>query len=545
MSEYPAGLSFTVLEENGELRACYTPSEHVHPPTVISVKEQLAAEGYGGCIIHDNALNNFTRLCFSAAQPVEDAIGQCIDGTFDLVVERDLMLAWLTMTPPQGGKSRVEDVRKLMQKQNIIHGVQTAALEAALATHACKNVMIAQGDEPGEGTPAVFETLFDKEMEKTEKDREEDAHAVVQLRDISRLKLVHPGDLLMRRHPPVPGKNGMNVLGEVVMARSLPDVRFTDNLLGADVHPEDEYLLVATAGGMTSVLACGVSVNPVLDVENVDMETGNIRFEGTLNVAGDIRSGMCIKVTGDVVVKGAVEAAEIIADGNVMVQGGIIGRSEGRPGVDALPATTARIICGGSLQALFADSAHLDARDSIVIKRQANHCELRAGKTIFLGEGGPRGGYLMGGVILATDLVECNVLGSDAGIKTRVHVGLDPYLDEELTKKKQAVQKKMTELDRVLQLQRHLQQNPQKDKDGLGGKIENTRLQLTADIEASNVELATLAEQLKTVDQARIVVHRALHFGSEVHVGQQVLQVGDDMGSSVIRLKEGEIVIDH
>lgn len=541
-SEHPAGLSFTVNEETGELRAFYTPSEAVFPPTVLAVNEQLAAEGYGGCVIYSKALDTFIRFCSGAAQTVEEVIGQCIDGTFDLVVERDLMSAWLAMTPPQGGKSRVEDVREAMQKQNIIHGIQTQALEDALASHSCKNVMIAQGDAPGDGTPAIFETLFDKEKEE---DVEEDENAVVQLRDISLLKLVHPGDLLMRRHPPVPGKNGINVRGEVVLARGPAEVRFVENLLGAAVHPEDENLLVATAGGMTSVLACGVSVNPVLDVENVDMETGNIRFEGTLNVAGDIRSGMCIKVTGDVIVKGAVEAAEIIADGNVMVQGGVIGRSEGRPGVDALSVTTARIICGGTVQALFAESAHLDARDSIVIKRQANHCELRAGKTVFLGEGGPRGGYLMGGVIQATDLVECNALGSDTGIKTRVYVGLDPYLDEELTKKKQALQKKTNELDRVLQLQRHLQQNPQKDKDGLGAKIENTRLQLATDIEASNVELAALSEQLKTVDQARIVVHRALHFGTEVHVGHQVMQVGDDMGSAVVRLKEGEIVIER
>lgn len=150
-------------------------------------------------------------------------------------------------------------------------------------------------------------------------------------------------------------------------------------------------LLVATLAGQAVVVKRGVRVNPVIDVANVDLETGSIKFEGTLNVAGDIRAGMKVEVTGDVVVKGCIEAAEIIAGGSVSVVGGIIGHSEARaPGAHTLPDNTARIRCGTFFRALFAESAHIEANETIIIDREANHCELMAGKDILVGKLGAR-----------------------------------------------------------------------------------------------------------------------------------------------------------
>ena len=529
------------------MHAGFDPTGGPAPPDFATIRRRLVADGYGEYFLDEQALADFVRCCGEAAQLVERVIGQRRDGEFQVTVTDDLMAAHLTLIPPQGGKSAGPRVSDALRDAGIVYGIQQDALDAALAAGHCEHLLIAKGDPPQDGVATGFESVFAGQAEtEAEAEAAIDEHAVIKLTDLSRLLLVHPHDPLMRRHPPVPGKSGINIRNEEVLPNPLDDEPFAAGLQGAAPDPQDPDLLVATLAGQPVVVGNGVKVNPVLDVANVDLETGNISFEGTLNVAGDIRSGMRVNVTGDVMVKGTVEAAAITSGGNVVVGGGIIGRTEGRAGAfQALPADTARIRCSGTLQALFAENAHLEAGDSILMGREASHCELMARKGIFIGKPGAKGGHLVGGTAQATERVECAVLGSAAGGKTRVKVGVDPYLDEVILGKRQLVKNKIADLDRVLLLQQYLKQNPHKDQGGIGEKTANTRLQLLGEIAALNGELDRLGAQQETVEQARVKVHKAIYFGSEIHFGRKVLQVQDDLGAATVRLQDGEIVIDH
>lgn len=536
-------LTILVAEENGDLKARFDPTVGLAPPDLVALHERLMLDGCSECLLDQQAIDEFLALCATTAKVLERKIGQRRDGSFVLEVERDLMSVYLTLVPPQGGKPAGPAVIDALREKGVVFGIHHAVLDEALAAGQCKNLLIAEGIPDEDGTPVRFERLF---VEGVQAVGAEDENANIKMTDIGRLPLVHPGDLLMRRHPAIPGKNGTNVLNEPVLPRACSDDPFDSDLSGAAPSAEDPDLLVATLAGQAVVVKRGVRVNPVIDVANVDLETGSIKFEGTLNVAGDIRAGMKVEVTGDVVVKGCIEAAEIIAGGSVSVVGGIIGRSEARaPGAHALPDNTARIRCGTFLKALFAESAHIEAMETITIDREANHCELMAGKDVLIGKLGARGGQLVGGVVQAKERVECTVLGSPATVATRVQVGLDPYLDEEILTKKRLLQQKSAELERVLQLQEHLQRNPQKDKDGLGSKVENTRAQLMAAVVELNEVLAQMAEQQVTTEEACIVTRKALHFGCELRVGRQVLQAPDDYGAVTVRLKEGEITIER
>lgn len=541
MDQSSQSLIFSLSDDSGELHASFDPTGGAAPPDFATFRERLVADGYGEYFLDEPALADFLRCCGAASQLVERVIGQRRDGEFQVTVTDDLMAAHLTLIPPLGGKSAVPAVGDALRAAGIVYGIQQDALDAALAAGHCEHLLIAKGDPPQEGVATGFESVFAGQAEAAI-----DEHAVIKLTDLSHLLLVHPHDPLMRRHPPVPGKDGINIRNEVVPPEPLDDEPFAADLQGAAPDPEDPDLLVATLAGQPVVVGNGVKVNPVLDVANVDLETGNISFEGTLNVAGDIRSGMRVNVTGDVMVMGTVEAADITSGGNVVVGGGIIGRTEGRAGTfQALPADTARIRCSGTLQALFAENAHLEAGDSIRIGREASHCELMARKGIFIGKPGAKGGHLVGGTAQATEQVECVVLGSAAGGKTRVKVGVDPYLDEVILGKRQRVQNKVADLDRVLLLQQYLKQNPHKDQGGIGEKTAKTRLQLLGEIAALNEELDRLGAQQETVQQARVKVHKAIYFGSEIHFGRKVLQVQDDLGAATVRLQDGEIVVDH
>jgi uncharacterized protein (DUF342 family) len=542
MEELNIPPSLISLDENtGELRARFDPAEGMPAPDLALLRQMLADKGWGNLYFDDNAAIAFIADCRKAAEPLETVVGARRDGEFSLSIDADLMTAWLTLVPPQGGKAvTLEELGAGIQEQGIVHGVRRNRIDEALVAGQCERIAIAEGDPVQEGRPTGFETLFDRQQEDTAEENDLDR---VKYNDLCHILLVKPGDKLMRRIPPVSGKNGANVKGQEVLAKLTPDLPFAADLQGAAPAQHNPDLLVATLGGQPLLRDRGVMVNPVLDVVDVDLSTGSLTFEGTLRVGGDIKSGMRIKVSGDVVVNGAVEAAEIVAGGNVAIRGGVVGHPDSRPGATSLPDTTARIFAEGSVQALFMENAHIEAGKSILIDRSARQCELLAREEVVVGKPGIKNGQIVGGRTQATVRVATPVLGSATGIKTYVQVGLDPYLEQQLVDKEKQLQRKYDEVDRVIKLQTYFKQNPAKGEGGVAEKVEATRRQLLADIDTLNVELKELHSKVELAADGRVAVSNSIYYGTEVRVGHLGWQAPDDMGGAVIKLESGKISV--
>lgn len=381
LSSYPLILSLD--DESGKLHARFTPTSGVSPPDAAVLRQALNERGWANCYLDTKAIDGFIASCGNPQLRAEAIIGERRDGEFSLTVDSDLMTAWLMLVPPQGGHAVTrETVEEAVRQEGIVYGIAHRKIDAAFAAGHCERIAIAYGDLPGEGTPTRFETLFDKVEQPTE----DKALERIKYADLCHLLLIQPGDKLMRRYPPIPGKDGTNIKGQPILPQPTPDVPFRWDLQGAAPDQGNPNLLVATAGGQPTALEDGVTVNPMIEVSEVGLNSGSIEFEGTLHVGGDIKAGMHVKVTGDVIVNGAVEAAHIQAGGNVAVRGGIVGHPDTRPGSHALPETTARIICGGSIQALFMENVHVEAGKSILIGRSTLQCELIAGEEVVVGK---------------------------------------------------------------------------------------------------------------------------------------------------------------
>ena len=533
------GLSFSLNEETGDLHARYDPAGTVSAPDSATVRQALRDDGWDALAIDEKALAGFVLRCRSVLEVSEQIVGTRHDGEFALVLDDDLMAARLTVVAAQGGKPVSEaQVLDAVRDQGIVHGLLGQQINAALTAGHCEALVIAQGDPPIEGTPARFECLF---MELQNEEAALDENALIKYSDLSHLLLVHPGDRLMQRLAPIAGTNGTDIKGRPVLAIAIPDLPFGD-LQGAAPDSNDPNLLRATLAGQPVLVDHGVIVNPVIEVTDVDLSTGNIDFEGTIRVNGDVKSGMRIKVAGDVYVTGTVEAAHITAGGNVAVQGGIIGHADTHASAQSLPASTARIMCQGSVQALFMEHVHVEAGVAILIDRSASQCELIAKDEIIVGKEGSKISQIIGGLSQASVLVRASVLGSSTGTKTQVQVGSDPFLEEQLQHKERLRQQKYDELDRILKLMIYFQHNPTKAAGGVGAKVEATRIQLLGEVNALSDEIKQLSDQTALMDKGRVEAGKTIYYGVEVRVCQQVWQAPDDMGGAVIRIDDGTIV---
>jgi uncharacterized protein (DUF342 family) len=346
----------------------------------------------------------------------------------------------------------------------------------------------------------------------------------------------------MRRTPPLPGVDGSTVLGEPILPNELPDTPFASDLSGAAVDPEDPLLLRATIAGTPTLVSHGVQVNPLVEVDAVNLSTGNIHFEGSLLVRGDIAATMEVHVTGDVMVNGTMEAALVEAGGNVTVKGGIIGLAEALQDATAA-ARTARVVCGGALRAKFIENAVISAGKDVDVEREIRQSSIAAGGSVNVGPPNTQQSAITGGQTRAMQAVRAGTIGSPSGIPTLVQAGLDPHADikrSALARKRQKMHEEKSKLEQLLMF---LKANPQRAPGDVADRARNTHVKLSQDLLALDAEEAQLVLDLQPLASATIQAARRFCGGATIQVGNKVQEFLEDQIGGKAAVEEGQIVI--
>lgn len=520
-------LKITLEQSDNTLRAWYEPDEDAAAPDRMALTSLLQEMGWDKARLDEKGIGAFLLACHRAEGPVDAIIGEAVDGYFELEVDPDELAVRLTLHPPQAGRPVTPvDVRTALAGRGVKLPVDESALDRAFSVGRCHDLPIVIGTPPLQGIAAKFVNLLDKRRE------EADEHARIDLRDLGNLLLVQPGTPLMRRIPAVPGTAGQDVYGRVLAAPEAADTPFDDKVTGAAPDAQDPNLLVAVVAGLPSVRRRGVSVNQVVNVEAVDMHSGNIDFDGTLRVSGDIRTGMTVRVAGDVIVSGTIEAAHVECGGNVMVSGGIIGKSDGPHD----PNVVARIECKGAVQARFIESAVVEAGGSVVVESGIRLSDVAAGDVIQAGDPATGSGSIVGGRLRAWEAVRTGTLGAPAGTATVVHVGLNPYSDAEKAELEAERQRKEEEQAKVQQVITFITKNPERANAELREKVRATLFKNSQDLLEIDKRLATLVEELQPRPDAAVVIGKRLYGGVSITIGQKTMKVMEDMPGAELRI---------
>ncbi len=537
------GLQVRLEEGTRQLRALFAATAGRLPPDRAGLEDVLAGCGWAEAKLDSTAISAFLSQCQRAAEgapPVEALIGELTDGYFELSVSSDGLSVRLNLLPPQGGRAVTrDDIRTALAERGVVAEPDREALRGAVEAGLCDGLEIAAGRAPQSGTPARFDSLLAPRKPLAP----EDESGRIDLRDLGNLLLVNPGTPLMRRIPARQGLDGIDVFGKAVAAVPAADPPFADGLTGVAPDPADPEVLLAAISGSPVLSAQGVSVNPVVDVEAVDMHSGNVSFDGTLRVSGDIKTGMTVRVSGDVIVSGTVEAAHVEAGGNVVVKGGIIGKAEGSHQGGDSAAALARVRCKGSLHARFIESAVVEAGTDIAVESGIRQSEVAAGHSIVAGSPKTGQGNITGGRCRARLAVRTATLGASAGTATIVQVGTNPYAEAEKAEVEARRRQLETEQGKVQQLVSFFAKNPEKAVGDLREKARATLFKLTRDAIELDARLAKLAEQLHPSPEAVIEVSRRIHGGVSVQIGQKSMKIMEDKPGGQIRVIEDRIAL--
>ncbi len=338
-----------------------------------------------------------------------------------LVVSGDRMEAYLYRARCDSGFFPDADcVRELLVKNNISRISLPVPFPESPGW-----ILVARGEAPVHGSSR--RTRFFRE-ELNENGKKPLDRARIDHRERGFVKQIRRGEPIFEQLPPEAPRDGVDVFGQKIQGEmeNFPGFQPGANL---EIDSGRPAVWVATIDGCLSVQHDTVDVLELLSIEgDVDLNTGNIRYHGSVRVAGGIRPGMIVNAGGDIMVGGEIEQAELRCGGSLYVAGGIIGKGK------------RKITAGHMVVAAFIQNSNVYAGGDVLVSRYIVNSMIFSGDSIQVG---PDPGRIISGIVVAGHGIEAVEAGNSSASFTILRAGLGNELHERL----EAARAKTDELD--------------------------------------------------------------------------------------------------
>ncbi|WP_166237721.1 flagellar assembly protein A [Paenibacillus turpanensis] len=217
------------------------------------------------------------------------------------------------------------DIEQKLRQLGVVFGIQHDEIGKACMATVPGQFIIAAGKAPEAGSHGEFKSLLDTTTRKSSPKEREDG--TVDFREIKEFPSVDKGSVIGMILPPVPGKPGTAVTGAEIVADPVQELRFVE---GKGVSLIDSgSKIVALQAGMPQIQQKGqiltVSIVPKLvHGGDVDLASGNIHFQGDVEITGSVQDGMTVDALGNVTIQGNSNMATVSATQSIIVRSNII-----------------------------------------------------------------------------------------------------------------------------------------------------------------------------------------------------------------------------
>ena len=440
-------------------------------------------------------------------------------------ISRDKMKATIKYDTRSGTKlPTFEMVMEELNNKGVKFGIDEDEIKHGIESLA--PFVAANGQPPIAGENAYI----DKKFDLSAKGRPVvDEYDKVDYKNMNLFVLVEANQTLAIRVPQTKGKPGKNVFGEVVPAQNGRPIPMPT---GKNTRVLGENQLIATINGQIVTDGNRISVDPRLEIKgSVGVATGDIDFDGSVFVQGDVKQGFKVVATGDIEIKGNVSGGEVTGR-SIIISGGITGANRGK------------VQAENDVRAAFAENAVIEAGRDIYIADVCLHSTLRAGKKINV-EG--KGGKIIGGLTVSGEEVNAREIGNDAFVITRVSVGVDPNLQKEyheVCKSYKEGKKKLLHITQTLNTLAKIDMSklPQERLDQINA-ITRSQFPIAGQLKRDEQKILELEEKLAEMKNGKIRVDDIIYPGSRLSVNSVVKNVNEEYRHCTMYLNEGEIAL--
>ena len=457
--------------------------------------------------------------------------GRHLAAGISVELAKDEMSAYITIHPPKKGAAPpvLQDVMDVLDQAGVVYGIDQQGIQRTLALRDYdKPIPVAAGRKPLFGQAHRIQYHFNINRGKPYLEME---FGRINLKELNFIDNRKEGELLAELVPPVAAVSGMKVTGEIIQAEI--DSEMEQLKPGMNVLlSEDGTKLLARCDGNVRILNGKVIVEPLIFVKNVNFETGNLRFDGSVVIEGSIADGFIVEAGGDIQVGSSVGKATLKAGGSILLKTGINGNGKGV------------IECGCDLFAKYIESSTVNCQGNILVEEAIMHSQVIASRHCVLNGGRSE--------VIASDLVVggsfwCKKMGNFNEAETHLAIGVDPVLLLDFRTTGKNIDTRQKEHDKI-ELQ--LDQLGKLVKEGRADdRILKAQLQLQESLSTLVAELATLKsrfpglrERIAASRQSIVVVEETMFKGVVVTFGTMEYRVPDaGVRKMILKAREGLI----
>jgi uncharacterized protein len=449
-------------------------------------------------------------------QSASEDLKSPVDASMDIIISDDEQAAYLGIRPPENGGQDLTDAAMIaeLSKRHVTNGIKTDAV-SLLAEKPVYNIMtlVAQGTLPVQGTEAslAFHLSLDREIKP--KERED---GTVDYRNLGLIESVIVGQPLCTLTPAVKGIPGKTVTGKIILPEP---VRNFGLPIGKNTKmSEDRLVLQAAINGCVEYQNGKVHVYNIFTVNgDVCLNTGNVDFDGSVVVNGDVEAGFTVKAAGNINIVGNVEGAVLEAGGDIRIIAGLVGQNRGRA------------ICGGNFKALFVENAEIVAKGDVTAD-VFMLSQVRCGGSL-VADG--RKGAIIGGSFIVGKDVKALMVGTQSGIATTFELGVDPTINERIkyvNDRSKALNLEMVKLNQIIQLLNPLKTAGKltQDKVEMLDKAILTQQNDAAELNDLKAEHESLMSRTKQ-SCSQFTCKRELYLGTKITISQVSYVVPSDV----------------
>lgn len=440
-------------------------------------------------------------------------------------ISRDKMKVTIKYNTKEG--SRLPSVQMIMDalaENNVTYGIDEEAIKEGVES--LMPFVAANGTPPIPGENAYIDRKFDLGVKGRPVVDEYDR---VDYKDLNLFVLVKKNDTLAIRIPQTQGKPGTNVFGEKVPAQNGRPIPMPD---GKNTQVVGENQLIATINGQIVDTGTKISVDPRFIVKgSVGVATGDIDFDGSVEIAGDVKQGFNVKATGDIEIKGNVNGAEVTGR-SVIIGGGITGVNRGK------------VYAQNDVRCAFTENAIVEAGRDIYVADVALHSTLRAGKKIMVED---KHGQITGGLTVAGEEVRAKIIGNQAYVVTRVSVGVDPNLQKEyhdVCKSYKEGKKRLLQITQTLNTLGKIDISKlPPERVAQINALTRSQFPLAGQIKRDEKKILELEAMLAEMKNGKVKVSDTIYPGTRLSINSVVKNIQEDYKHCTMTLQEGEITV--
>jgi uncharacterized protein len=461
------------------------------------------------------------------------------NGAFELDLDGSKMAARLVVHPPgEGGAMPPRQVvADLLTLKRVTVGIKNETIDALFESFdegkfPREPVAVAEGIAPIHGVNGKVDYLFNTATSLAPKVNPDGS---VDYKSVDIIISVPKGKELAKMLPPTRGTPGRTIFGEPIPCKDgVPGIL----PIGPNTEPSptDDDLLIASTDGIVRFTGAYVEICEGFIIQgDVDFATGNIKYDKSVIVGGDIKAGFSVECGGDLQVSGIIEDSAVTVGGNVLCKQGFVGQGKGV------------IEAKGDVNLGFIMNQTVKSRKSVNIAKEAINSTIYARHTITV-HGKPLS--IAGGTFVAREAIAVFTVGNHSGVRTNLEVGLDFSLEEELKKNDEMVadlgpkRQKLIESAAKFKHLSSLRKRLSVPEEQLFNKLQIAVAKIDEQLQLLEKRKKIIVSKLHELDYAHITIEHSAMPGTLFKIGERRSYLKEEViGPKTVRLVQQEIVI--